>query len=108
MKTKRTSPIISIEPTEDDIRVYAYHLFEQSGCVPGRDLDNWLEAKACILANIPTHSVHTRLHRNLNRTVVAGPGKVTVVELQAPEASAAKSILESGGDVLKAAAKNRQ
>ncbi len=33
------------EPTDEEIRVCAYHLYEQSGCVPGRDLENWLEAR---------------------------------------------------------------
>jgi hypothetical protein len=51
--------------TEDDIRDYAYHLYEQNGCASGRDLDNWLEAKACLSANIPRHQTHTRLHDHL-------------------------------------------
>lgn len=55
------------EFTEEDIRDYAFHLYEQSGCIPGRDLDNWLEAKACLEANIPRHSVHSRLQRHLGR-----------------------------------------
>ncbi len=36
------------EPTEADVREYAYHLYIRSGCLPGRDLENWLEAKACL------------------------------------------------------------
>jgi hypothetical protein len=59
----------TIEPTEDDIRAYAYHLYQQSGCVPGHDLDNWLEARACILSNIPVHRSRSRLHRHLNPVV---------------------------------------
>ena len=51
-------------PTEDEIRDYAAHLFQQSGCAPGRDVDNWLEAKACLEANIPKQHSHTRLHRH--------------------------------------------
>jgi len=50
--------------TEAEIRDYAQHLFEQSGRIPGRDLDNWLEAKACLEANIPRHLTHLRLHRH--------------------------------------------
>jgi hypothetical protein len=48
---------------EDDIRDYAYHLYVQSGCIPGRDLDNWLEAKACLSACVPISESHTRLQR---------------------------------------------
>jgi hypothetical protein len=45
-------------PTVADLEVrdYAYHLFEQRGAIPGRDLDHWLEA------NVPQHRPHLRLH----------------------------------------------
>lgn len=33
------------EPTELEIQRAAYHLYVESGCTPGRDLDNWLAAK---------------------------------------------------------------
>jgi len=57
----------AIQPfTEDDVRAYAEHLYEQSGRVPGRDLDNWLEAKACLQANVPREQSHRRLHEHLN------------------------------------------
>jgi hypothetical protein len=49
---------------EDDIRDYAHHLYLQSGSIPGRDLDNWLEAKACLSASIPKAESHNRLHRH--------------------------------------------
>lgn len=62
MNAKTKNEPAQNEPTEDDIRDYAYHLYEQSGCIPGRDIDNWLEARACLLANIPTGHVHRRLH----------------------------------------------
>jgi len=66
--TMKTNSPLSVPPspdfTEDDIRDYAYHLYQQSGCVPGRDLDNWLEAKACLEANIPKQHSHARLHRH--------------------------------------------
>jgi hypothetical protein len=52
--------------TEEDIRSYAEHLFEQGGRLPGRDVDNWLEAKACLEANVPREESHRRLHRHLN------------------------------------------
>jgi hypothetical protein len=49
-------------PNEEAIRDYAYHLYIQSRCEPGRDLDNWLEATACLKANVPMRSSATRLH----------------------------------------------
>lgn len=65
MKTELKTPAIQAF-TEDDIRSYAEHLYEQSGCIPGRDLDNWLEAKACLQANVPREQSHRRLHEHLN------------------------------------------
>lgn len=58
-------PRVRSEPSEELIRDYAAHLFEQSGRVPGRDLDNWFEAKACLEACIPRHQSHQRLQRHL-------------------------------------------
>jgi hypothetical protein len=68
MKKKSTSPQppVSLHPTEEEIRDYARHLYVQSGCLPGRDQDNWLEAEACLRANIPKHRSHARLHQHLN------------------------------------------
>lgn len=66
MKTKaktQTQPDAGCDLNEDDIRSYAYHLYEQGGCSPGHDLDNWLEAKACLEANVPRAHTRTRLHR---------------------------------------------
>lgn len=67
MKIKSISTSASLEPNEDDIRDYAYHLYVQSGCLSGHDLDNWLEAKACLNAQIPQHRSSTRLHRHINQ-----------------------------------------
>lgn len=64
MKTIRNAKLVQFEPTENDVRDYAYHLFVQSGCVAGRDLENWLEAKACLSACIPKAKTHTRLHHH--------------------------------------------
>jgi len=66
MKNNPTLPPIRPEPSDKDIREYAYHLYEQSSCVPGHDLDNWFEATACLKANIPVHHSHSRLHRHLH------------------------------------------
>ena len=62
MKTKRNTGALRLEPTEDIVREYAHHLYLQSGCTPGRDLENWLEAKACLKACIPKSKTHQRLH----------------------------------------------
>jgi hypothetical protein len=56
----------STEPCDGDIRDYAYHLYQQSNCVPGHDFDNWLEATECLKANIPSNRSGTRLHEYVN------------------------------------------
>lgn len=76
MKTKIiTAPAVP-SFTDDDIRAYAEHLYEQSGRIPGRDLDNWLEAKACLEANIPRNESHRRLqhHITAGRTLEGAGG----------------------------------
>jgi Protein of unknown function (DUF2934) len=65
MKNKATRPLVLNKPSENDIRDYAYHLYEQSNCVQGRDVENWLEAKACLEASIPAHASHLRLHHHV-------------------------------------------
>lgn len=65
MKTKALAPLTPAI-TDDDIRSYAAHLWEQSGRAPDRDLDNWLEAKACLEASIPREASHRRLQHHLN------------------------------------------
>jgi len=74
MRKNNHSEPPSVMPTESDVREYAYHLYVESGYVPGRDLDNWLEAEACLCANIPKEESHTRLHRHLSRSSSAGQG----------------------------------
>ena len=34
-----------LEPSIEDIQREAYLVYIESGCVPGRDLENWLEAR---------------------------------------------------------------
>ena len=34
----------------DEIVAVAYELYVAGGCVPGRDLDNWLDAERIVLA----------------------------------------------------------
>jgi hypothetical protein len=52
-------------PTDDDIRDYACHLYVLSGRIPGRDLDNWLEAEASLKA-LP-HALLAPLRRDARR-----------------------------------------
>ncbi len=59
-------PIVSAF-SEADIRAYAFHLYQEDSCTPGQDLANWLEATACLRANIPPHQSGTRLHQHLHR-----------------------------------------
>jgi hypothetical protein len=61
------------EPGEDAVREYAYHLYQQGGSAPGHDIENWLEATACLKANIPAHSLRNRLHRYVSDPDRNGP-----------------------------------
>lgn len=72
MKNNPTLPHTTQEPNEGEIRDYAFHLYEQSQCAPGHDLENWLEATACLKASIPTHQSNSRLHWHVNQS---GSGK---------------------------------
>jgi len=38
------------KPSHSEIAARAYTLFEQSGRIPGRDMENWLKAEAQLLA----------------------------------------------------------
>ncbi len=67
MKHNPTLPLVTPTPRESDVREYAFHLYEQSNCAPGHDLDNWLEATACLQTNIPYHRSATRLHAHVNQ-----------------------------------------
>ena len=78
MESPTTHPASHGEPSEQDIRDYAFHLYQQSRCEPGRDLDNWLEATACLRADIPAHHSGTRLHQYVN-----GSGAVSLLAVEA-------------------------
>ncbi|WP_353684982.1 DUF2934 domain-containing protein [Thermodesulfovibrio sp. 3907-1M] len=41
--------MIDREKLEEEIRQVAYELYVKSGCIPGRDLDNWLEAERIVM-----------------------------------------------------------
>jgi hypothetical protein len=76
LMSKTTSPIqnqsagrpavVAAEPREEVIRDYAYQLYQQGSGAHGYDVDHWLEATACLKANIPAHSSRSRLHQHLN------------------------------------------
>jgi hypothetical protein len=66
MKNQADDFLTPTGPSDDEIRTYAHHLYQQSNCRPGHDLDNWLEAIACLRANIPPHLSATRLHRHVS------------------------------------------
>lgn len=67
---------VAAGPSDGLIRDYAYHLYVQSGAVPGRDVDNWLEAKACVLANVPIHRSHVRLQSLTAKSRASGAARV--------------------------------
>ncbi len=68
MKHNPTLQTDHADPSEDEIREYAYHLYEQSSYIPGHDVDNWEEARACLKARIAPHDSHRRLHHHLSTT----------------------------------------
>jgi hypothetical protein len=77
MKNKSIRPLTTFQPSEDDIRDYAYQPYQQSNGAPGHDLDYWLEATACLKANIPSHRSGTRLHQYFNGSENGGPSLVS-------------------------------
>lgn len=84
MKNASIHAIVRPVPKEEDIRDYAYHLYQQSHREPGHDLDNWLEATACLKANIPMRSSATRLHWYANDPE---SGLINLIAAQAAGAS---------------------
>jgi len=68
MKARPAMSRVLQEPDENQIRDYARHLYEKSGCVPGRDLDNWLEAERTLTAALQSPAKN-RPHRDSHVTV---------------------------------------
>jgi hypothetical protein len=60
------------EPGEDAVREYAYHLYREGNCAPGHDVDDWLEATACLKAHIPAHASRRRLHQQASEPEKSG------------------------------------
>jgi len=44
------------KPTHEEIAQRARAIYERKGCVPGHDLENWLEAEAQLMAGRKTSS----------------------------------------------------
>ena len=67
LKTQSTRSVAPHQdPSEDVVRDYAYHLYQQGSCAFGHDVADWLEATACLKANIPAQSSRSRLHQHVN------------------------------------------
>jgi len=62
----------AVQPSEDTVRDYANHLYRQHGASNGHDLDDWLEAEACLRANIPKEASRSRMHHHTQITERAG------------------------------------
>jgi hypothetical protein len=61
-KISPNESLVSTTPSDDAIRDYAFHLYEQSGHAPGHDLNNWLKATAHLNSIIPSpHSLNRTL-----------------------------------------------
>ena len=66
-------------PSEEDVQKEAYLLYIASGCVLGRDLENWLAARARLASPQPKLGKKTQdsavssLHFPLNTHVTRGP-----------------------------------
>jgi hypothetical protein len=70
------SPAAAPQPSENEIRDYANHLFVQHGSVDGHECEDWLEAEACLRAGIPMSSTRTRLHHHTQLTERATLGLI--------------------------------
>jgi hypothetical protein len=40
--------MVDKERLEEEIKQIAYEIYVKSGCIPGRDLENWLEAERIV------------------------------------------------------------
>jgi len=56
--TTRTTHI----PSPDEIARQAYFLYQQRGCQPGHELDDWLEAEALLSTAAPKQQTSTSDH----------------------------------------------
>lgn len=74
-KSSSVAPVALValarEPSEDAVRDYAYHLYEQGGCAPGHDVENWLEATHCLKALNTVDSSRSGLDQKLKGPLVS-------------------------------------
>jgi len=66
--TPMQPPATAAQPSEDEIRDYANHLYVQHGSVDGHDCADWLEAEACLRASVPKELTRTRMHHHTQIT----------------------------------------
>lgn len=76
------------QPTDDEISVYAYHLWEADGRQHGRDVDYWLQAKAHMIAD---RQYEAGLLPSRPTTPKTATQKTAVALIESPEESAAKA-----------------
>jgi hypothetical protein len=62
MRAKTLHALEPNQPSEHEIRGYAYRLFENGSREPGHDLEHWFEATAQLSANVARH--RNGVHRN--------------------------------------------
>ena len=70
----KTNPLLTAPALllrEDDISAYAAHLYEQSGRIPNHDIENWLEAQACLAAHLERRRRGARRRRPRGFTMPA-------------------------------------
>jgi hypothetical protein len=59
-------------PTEEEIREKALELYVRSGWLPGRDLENWLEAEAFLIAHPEALRMAHEEHHESAHAQIAG------------------------------------
>jgi len=64
----KSLPVPAAQPSEDEIRDYANHLYVQNGCVDGHAFGDWFEAEACLRASVPKEATRTRMHHHTQIT----------------------------------------
>ena len=67
---------------EDEIRKVAYELYERSGMIPGREVENWLKAEKIVLA---------RYAERAKTAADAPPAKKAATKTKTSKAESAKT-----------------
>ena len=52
MKSKTMNTVKSPEPSEEDIRLMAYYLWEEKGSNNGADIEDWIAAETSLEKNV--------------------------------------------------------